>query len=76
MHGRLVVVVDGGGGESCTANCKLRRVTAVLSGLVRRRMLWAAGREGKGVEWMELAMPSPGVERHGFNAAAISASII
>jgi hypothetical protein len=54
----------------------LRVATAALSGLVRRRMLLAASREGKGVEWMELAVPGRGVEPHRFNAAAISASII
>jgi hypothetical protein len=54
----------------------LRVAAAVLSGLVRQRMLWAAGRESKGVEWMELAAPGCGVERHTFNPAAISASII
>jgi len=54
----------------------LRVATAVLSGLVRRRMLWAASREGKGVEWMELAAPCGRSARHEFNAAAVSASII
>jgi hypothetical protein len=39
-------------------------------------MLWAASSEDKGVEWMELAVPGRGIERHGFNSAAISASII
>jgi hypothetical protein len=40
-------------------------VVLVVSGLVRWRMLWAASREGKGVEWMEFAAPCGAVHGMG-----------